>query len=67
MGEQGEKKILINGTNNRYQIKKLTRAEAEIKKRKSSEKWGLTDEYFTIEKQEVIIKALFVPILWLSI
>ena len=59
MGEQGEKKILINGTNNRYQIKKLTRAEVEIKKRKSSEKWGLTDEYFTIEKQELIIKALF--------
>ena len=59
MGEQGEKKVLINGTNNRYQIKKLTRAEVEIKKRKSSEKWGLTDEYFTIEKQELIIKALF--------
>ena len=59
MGEQGEKKVLINGTNNRYQIKKLTRAEVEIKKRKSSEKWGLTDEYFTIERQEFIIKALF--------
>lgn len=59
MDEQGEKKVLINGTNNRYQIKKLTRAEFEIKKRKSSEKWGLTKEYFTSEKQELIIKALF--------
>jgi 5-methylcytosine-specific restriction endonuclease McrA len=57
--QKGEKKVLINGTNNRYQIKKLTREELEIKKRKSSEKWGLTEEYFTSDKQEVIIKALF--------
>jgi hypothetical protein len=53
-----EKKVLINGTNNRYQIKKLTREEVEIKKRKSSEKWGLTGEYFTVEKQEFIINVL---------
>jgi 5-methylcytosine-specific restriction endonuclease McrA len=59
MEEQGEKKVLINGTNNRYQINKLTRAEFEIKKRKSSEKWGFAEEYFTSDKQELIIKALF--------
>jgi 5-methylcytosine-specific restriction endonuclease McrA len=57
--QKGEKKVLINGTNNRYQIKKLTREELEIKKRKSSQKWGLTEEYFTSDKQEVIIKVLF--------
>ena len=55
----GEKKVLISGTSNRYQIKKLTRDEVEIKKRKSSEKWGLSGEYFTSEKQEVIIKSLY--------
>jgi 5-methylcytosine-specific restriction endonuclease McrA len=55
----GEKKVLISGTSNRYQIKKLTRDEVEIKKRKSSEKWGLSEEYFTSEKQEVIIKSLY--------
>ena len=59
MEEQGEKKVLINGTNNRYQINKLTRAEFEIKKRKSSEKWGFAEEYFSSDKQELIIKALF--------
>jgi hypothetical protein len=55
----GDKKVLISGTSNRYQIKKLTRDEVEIKKRKSSEKWGLSGEYFTSEKQEVIIKSLY--------
>ena len=57
--QKGEKKVLINGTNNRYQIKKLTREEVEIKRRKSSEKWGFGEEYFTSDKQELIIKALF--------
>jgi hypothetical protein len=57
--EQEDKRVLINGTNNKYQINKLTRAKVEIKKRKSSEKWGLTEEYFTADKQEFIIKALF--------
>uniref|UniRef100_A0A6C0HCK3 HNH endonuclease n=1 Tax=viral metagenome TaxID=1070528 RepID=A0A6C0HCK3_9ZZZZ len=59
MEEQGEKKVLISGTNNRYQIKKLTRADAEIKKRKVFEKWGLSEEYFTDEKQLELIKELF--------
>jgi 5-methylcytosine-specific restriction endonuclease McrA len=56
---QEDKKVLINGTNNRYQIKKLTREEVEIKKRKSSQKWGLTEEYFTVEKQNFILKVLY--------
>jgi hypothetical protein len=59
MEEQEEKKVFITGSNNRYQMKKLTKREDEIKKRKSSEKWGLTEEYFTTEKQEFAIKALF--------
>jgi len=59
MEGKGEKKVLITGTTNRYQMKKLTNKEYEIKKRKSSEKWGLTEEYFTAEKQEFAIKVLF--------
>lgn len=57
--EEGEKKILINGTNNRYQIKKMTNKIEEVKKRKTLEKWGLSEEYFTAEKQEFVIKELF--------
>ena len=59
MEQQGNKKILINGTNNRYQIKKLTRAEIEIKKRKTLGKCGLIEDYFSSVKQEVIINLLF--------
>ena len=55
----GEKRVLISGTNNRYQIKKLTKKDVEIKKRKISEKWSLTEEYFSDEKQELLIKELF--------
>ena len=51
--------MLISGTNNRYQIKKLTKKDVEIKKRKISEKWSLTEEYFSDEKQELLIKELF--------
>lgn len=59
MEEPAEKKILISGTNNRYHIKKLTKKDVEIKKRKASDKWCLTDEYFTDEKQVSLIKELF--------
>jgi hypothetical protein len=59
MEEQGEKRVLISGTNNRYQIKKLTKTDVEVKKRKASKKWCLTEEYFGDEKQELLIKELF--------
>jgi hypothetical protein len=55
-----EKRVLISGTNNRYQIKKLKKNEVEVKKRKVSEKWGLTDDHLGDEKQETLIKELFV-------
>lgn len=44
-----EKTIKINGTNNRYQIKKLTKKDAEVKKRKAVEKWNI--EEMTMELQ----------------
>jgi len=55
-----EKRVLISGTNNRYQIKKLIKNEVEVKKRKVSEKWGLTDDHLGDEKQEALIKELFI-------
>jgi len=54
-----EKRVLISGTNNRYQIKKLIKNVVEVKKRRVSEKWGLTDDHLGDEKQEVLIKELF--------
>ena len=54
-----EKRVLISGTNNRYQIKKLIKNDVEVKKRKISEKWDLTDDHFGDEKHKVLIKELF--------
>jgi len=55
-----EKRVLISGTNNRYQIKKLIKNEVEVKKRKVSEKWGITDDHLGDEKQGALIKDLFI-------
>jgi hypothetical protein len=51
-----EKKIHIQGTNNRYQIKKVMKPEKQVKKRIVSEKWDFTLEY---EKQLIILNQLF--------
>jgi len=54
------KKVLICGTSNKYQIKKLINREVEIKKRKISVKFDkIPDEYLCIENQELLIKELF--------
>jgi len=58
--EEEEKKIVINGTNNRYQIKKLTKTDNFTKKRKVYEKLeNVLYDYFSNEKQEMLIKTLF--------
>jgi hypothetical protein len=58
--EEEEKKIVINGTNNRYQIKKLTKTDNFAKKRKVYEKLeNVLYDYFSDEKQEMLIKTLF--------
>ena len=46
-----DKKIIITGTNNRYQIKKATEKRAPPKKRAEVEKWSLEEDYYTAEKQ----------------
>lgn len=52
------KNITINGTNNRYQIKKLisdNKFEKEIKKREVSKKWDFQKEYFEYDKQMKLV------------
>ena len=56
-----DKTVIINGTNNRYQINKV-RKETEktcgVKIRKVTEKWGLSLDYFSTENQINIINKL---------
>jgi hypothetical protein len=54
-----DKKIIINGTNNKYQIKKLLKKPVEIKKRKEFENVNISSEIFTNAKQEEIIADLY--------
>ena len=54
-----EKKIVINGTNNRYQVKKLINRNPEPKKRKVSLKWNIPEEWLSDEKQEIMINELY--------
>jgi hypothetical protein len=53
------KQISINGTNNRYQIKKITSDKAAPKKRIISEQWGLNEDYCTYDKQLQLLQDLF--------
>jgi len=55
--EINEKVINIIGTNNKYQIKKLTK-DKEIKKRKISEKYDITNINIK-DEQRVIIKNIY--------
>jgi len=50
------KKIEINGTSNRYMIKKLTKEKKPPSKRKETEKWKFSDNCLKIEEQLNILK-----------
>jgi hypothetical protein len=54
------KKILISGTSNRYQIKKLATKNDPVivKKRKVVERWGLPIKYFEEDNQQDIVYDL---------
>jgi len=55
-----EKKIILQGTNNRYQIKKVTKTQLDKgRKRKSVEQLKLSSEFYTYEKQIEILSYLF--------
>jgi len=56
---QEEKKIILQGTNNRYQIKKATKTGQEKdKKRKEAENWNIAAEDYTYEKQMEFLKEM---------
>ena len=56
---QEEKKIILQGTNNRYQIKKATKTGQEKdKKRKEIENWNIPIEDYTYEKQMNLLKEI---------
>ncbi len=50
------KKIEINGTSNRYMIKKLTKEKKPPGTRKEIEKWKFSDNCLKIEEQLNILK-----------
>jgi len=55
---EDEKKITILGTSNRYQINKLKKEEKLAKIRKASEKIALSEEYYLLENQDLIVNDL---------
>ena len=55
------KKIIISGTNNKYQINKLIKprnADVEAKKRLESEKWNFDESYYAYFNQLKLIEDL---------
>jgi len=54
------KNIVISGTNNRYQIKKLTKKEEmnKIKIRKESQRWNLLENMYNKEYQYELLKKI---------
>ena len=56
--QQESKQISIVGTNNRYQMKKVTKQKTEIKKRVESEKWTFSDEYYQHDKQLELLNTV---------
>jgi len=58
--DNNEKKINIQGTNNRYMIKKLIKDSNEkvIKKRLVSKDWKFSEEYFQYYKQMEVLKNI---------
>lgn len=57
MSEEEQKKIVISGTNNRYQMNKLIkpRTANENKKRVESEKWTFDESYYEYNSQLKIL------------
>ena len=56
---QEEKKIILQGTNNRYQMKKAMKTGQEKdKKRKETENWNIQIEDYTYEKQMDLLKEI---------
>ena len=58
--EDEPKKIIITGTSNRYQMKKLTNKsyDKESKKRVESEKWTFSEEHYKYENQLNMIQDI---------
>ena len=56
---QEEKKIILQGTNNRYQMKKAMKTGQEKdKKRKETENWNIQIEDYNYEKQMDLLKEI---------
>ena len=57
MSEEEHKKIVISGTNNRYQMNKLIKPKVsnENKKRMESEKWNFHESYYEYDTQLKLI------------
>lgn len=56
MSEEQEKKIVITGINNRYQMKKMINERKEPKKRTIIEKWNLSSDYKQENQLEILQK-----------
>ena len=56
--DNANKKVLITGTGNRYQINKLKKEPVSIKKKKEVERWGIPIEYFEEDNQCFILNDL---------
>jgi hypothetical protein len=56
--ENNEKKVKIDGTNNRYLMKKVMKTEKVVKKRKAVEKMNIEEESFSQEKQHELLSGL---------
>ena len=54
-----EKKIEIQGINNRYQVKKLIGKPQIQQDRKAAQKWNISNEWLEIGKQEELIYDLY--------
>lgn len=54
-----EKKIVIQGQSNRYQMKKVMKVEKIVKKRKETEKWNLDAEYYTYDKSLELLNGIY--------
>ena len=60
--QKESKQISIVGTNNRYQMKKVTKQKSENKKRVESEKWDFSPDYFQHDKQLELLNIILINI-----
>ena len=54
-----KKSIIISGTSNRYQVKKLIGRQVEKVRRVATERWGIPSEYFSLDRQNEIVDCLY--------